>query len=777
MPAPGQPQSGRRGGADAGRGSGMQTQHDAFQAEEGVGLVLNLDEILRILKRRRRLILMTTLLVCLAMAALLQTATRTYTATGQLMLGQQGQVDQTMDDLVANIDMDARFIEGEVTILRSGRLLVRVAEELELARHPLFDPDQQEPPSLVARVIGTLRGAIRTLLRPAPPPAPAEETDGTSSSGAIARAASAESDILGDSAGIVGQLRAGLIAQELGRSNVIEVGFTSPDPQIAAAVTNKVLDQYIVNQLEADFEAKQRLAIWLGARIETLRNRLEDSEIAVEDFRAGLLLGDGETTSRLDQQITEVTTRLITARSERAAARAEYRQFVETIEKHGKMAAADSLASTFIQDARAQIAELRRTEMQVERRFGPDSARLIPVRNQISSLDAGIRREVERVVAERRNAIEVLDAEVASLENSLDETEQMSLVQSRDLVKLRLLERESEASRLIYENFLARYKQLIGTETLAQAEARVIAYARPPTAPSSPRVNLALGLALVAGSMLGLGLAFMAEFLDTGFRTPEQVTRATGLRVLTSFSRFRRGLIPRRRLLGLIDARANLHVMEEARTLRSFLRLGMDRPFGVVAVTSSLPDEGKTSTSLLLAVAAARAGQSCIVVDTDVRRPSASRSWFIRSGPDIVSVMSEGATLDDAIRYDEKTGLSFLPATQPLTDPGMLFTPERVETLLAALRERYDLVILDTAPVFSVTDGVAFAKHADVVLLLIKWGTTPVRTVRHCVDLMRDLDIDIAGAVLTFVDRRRESSYRYRGFADSYRQYTRKYVE
>lgn len=737
---------------------------------DGGTSVLNLDEIVRILMRRFWLIAACVVVAVGIAGAILASTTPRYSTSAQIMLGQQGRADPNISDLVSGLSVDNKVIEGEIAILRSGKLLARVVDRLDLTSDAELNPALAKP-SATSVAIRSVKRFIKGLFtKPSAPSAPQSE--------AMAAAASAEADILGENAAVIGALRGRMSARQLGGAYVVNVGFTSTDRRKAAAIANTIVDQYIVDQLEARFEQTRLTTEWLSGRLEDLKLRLEESERAAQEFRAQIGSVEGaDGSDRLDQQISELTSNLIDARALFAEESARYAQIMRIVDEQGAIEASDALSSDIIDTYRRQLGNLRQSEAQTIARSGPDSPRLAPVRLSIQSIGAEIEREVNRLIDERRNAVDLAEARVNSLAKSLRELEVASIAQSRELVQYNQLEREADANRLIYESFLARFKESREVANLQRADARVISYASVPGGPSSPKVTVTLALAIMGGGAVGVGIAFLLAFFNNAFITPEQITQKLGVPVLASFSRIRLGW-SKRNPVDFAQAKPHSTFAEEARSLRSQLLLGRGGEASqVVTVTSCLPSEGKTSTSLLLAWANSQIDRSCVIVDCDIRRPALTRYYEEDGGEDIVSVLKGEATLDDALRYNETHGVHVLPAIRATRDPSGLFTSRNAEKMVKELRERFELVIFDTAPIFALSDAMALAKQSDMVLFAVRWKSTPVAAVERCMKSLRDIDVHNIGAVMTLINRREEAYYQFRGYTKSYAKYSKAYVE
>lgn len=723
---------------------------------EGQGLTLNFDEILRML-RRHVLMLCAFLIVALGLAVFALTRmTPLYTAPAQFLLGEQGRGGSSFNDLVTGVTLNDAIVEGEMAILQSGRLLGRVVDKLDLDEDPEFN-SRLRTPTVFEIWTNKIKSMIKSFLRPAPAPDPNQ-------SEAIGEAAKAEAEILGKFGHVIGELRGRMDVRQQGSSFVIVVAVTSKSPAKAAAIANTILDEYINYRLEAKFAAVQRESDWLNERLAGLEAEVVESENEVlrERERAAT---DVQTTERLNQQISEATTRLVAARADLAESRARLDKIRRIADLQGLTAAADVMVSEVISGYRRDLADLRREEAAGIRRFGADSPKVLPISQSIETLEAEIEREVGRHMQELANTVDISQSKVDALQAGVKEVERLALEQSKQQVKLGQLARIAAANRLIYEDFLNRFKESRDVQNLQQADAEVISYASPPSQPSSPRIKVTVALAAFAGLFLGLGLMLLIEMRRIGFMTAEAVSEDTGLPIYASFSQARlRGPVRQ-----LIDGRylkgKAAYLAEEARQLRTYLQVSFDMQVKkVVLITSSVQNEGKTTTALLLAWAVQQSGRSCLIIDGDLRKPSLSRDWRSDDKPDLVSVLQGDVDLKDAVRKDEATGCDLLPTTRMHDDPADLLANGAMDDMIIAARMNYDMVIVDSPPLLPVPDTMVFADQADLVLMMVRWRRTPKSAVRRALSMLQSVTAQSIGGVITLVDRKQERQYHDHGY-------------
>ena len=347
--------------------------------------------------------------------------------------------------------------------------------------------------------------------------------------------------------------------------------------------------------------------------------------------------------------------------------------------------------------------------------------------------------------------------------------EDRALEQSRNQVRLRQLDREAEASRVLYENFLGRLQETSQQEDLQAADAQIISPAEIPLFPESAAKKRTMILATILGAMLGVGVVFLLERLNNTFRSPLQLEDQTGENVLA--------VLPavgsrshRKDIIDHLRNKPSSSLAEAIRNLRtSILFSNVDQPPKVVMFTSSIPREGKSTTSMLLAMTSKQMGKSAIIVDCDLRLPSLSRLVDHEDDkPGLMGVLDGTAEVSKAIFQDPDTGLHML-MTKPVErhnaiNAADVLSSRRFQDLIRALSEAYDLVVLDTPPTLVVTDARILTKMADAVIYAVRWDNTPRGAVQEGLKQLKSVNAPVTGLVLTMVNEARAARYSYDGY-------------
>lgn len=712
--------------------------------------LVSLRELASRLWRGRWTIVLAGLLAAATAFVLIGRLPDRYTATASVMFAAEKPNVIDLKDILTDPEFTQDTLQNEVEVLRSTSLIGRVVDDLGLASDPEFNPllrpesrlsiwaSRLVPPDWLANV------AIRIA------PSPGPETQPETRERLLVNAAVLDA----------------LTLRPLDGTRVIEIAVTSRSGATAAAVANAVADQYLVDQLVAKTDTTRHAAEWLTARVHDARDKVQAAEDAVEAARADLSARSGQGLDISEQQLAALNEALAAARSRTAQAEARHRRLADALATGTDLASVNDF-----RDA-PPIVILREAETVLLTRLASLSARH-PSKPTLEAELADARRKMQTeaaaIVAAAGLETDAARAEENSLGRTVRTLETKTLGQSRDDLTLRQLEREAEANRLIYETMLNRLKEASEQVDLQQPNARILSPADPPLAPDSSRRPLIIALAGLVGAAAGTGLALAFDLLNATFRASRQIEALTGHPVLATIPSTGPNQ-PRAEVLARLSSRPNSSLAEAVRNLRtSLLHPSQEHQPRVVMFTSTVPEEGKTVTAMLTALASAQMGRSAIVVDCDLRRSATTAT--LRPGGNasgLLSVLEGSAGLDAAIHHDPTTGLHVIMSrpeeTRAWLNAADVLASARFGDILRELATRYDLVILDTPPALVVSDARILSTHCDAVVYCTRWASTPRGAVIEGLRELETVDAPIAGVVVTLLNEKKAARESYDGY-------------
>lgn len=557
----------------------------------------------------------------------------------------------------------------------------------------------------------------------------------------------------------LGKVLGGLTVQREGTSYAITISYRSPDPAMAAEVANAVMDVYIAGQVSGKSENRSQQIKVLASRIDELRGQVMEAESAVAQYRSQAnLVNVSPNDASAQGTVATLDAQLAAARAESAAANAR-----AAASRSGSVT--DITSNPVISTLRSQLAELRAKRSELAGRYGPQHPSLVGIDRQIAEMDSAISAESARVRAGVNADAQIASQRASSIAASISQQRGAILSNSRASVRLNELERVAESSRQLYQGYLDQYRQALAAQGAERSNAYVIARAMVPFLPQSPNL-LVFAVGGVLAGVLAAGLvAFLLELTERGYRNRTELERAVGLPVIASVPNAatvkdnpHTGGSPISLADHVVSDEGSV-VTEAIRSIRTRLRVGQAGQVArSVAVVSSLPGEGKTSTALCLARVVAMAGHRALLVDCDMRRRATSRSVEGTLKAGLGDVLRGNATLEEAIVQDQRSGAFFLPQREFTPGDFDLIASRKMEALIKTLSEQFDLVILDTPPVLPVAEARAVAAMADVALMVVRWRKTPVGAVDLSLAELHRADANVMGLVLAQVDVRSPAS-------------------
>ena len=652
------------------------------------------------------------ILLCALLAVLaggyyaLSIAVPTYASTASIALEDtEQQVVTDIESVLGGGGPDSATIATESEVMRSRRLIGRLVDELDLVSDPEFNAELRAPGTLDG-IVGRARGLVGI---------PTPETPTLTPEAVEAR--------------VVDAVLQAISVSNVRQSLVFTVQAVTTDPQKSADIANALAALYIDQALQAKYAANEDASEFLSTRAAELQQELETREIELAAFRDGTDLVSIERLQAQDRLLKEQRDRVVAL--ERGQA-----EIAERIERYEALLAAGDYA------ALAALSE---------------DARLTRAVQNGTATEALGRLVVSRAEGERDR----LGAQLQALLPSVAALEEDIAQLTSDLLTLQQFEREIAATRLLYENFLTRLKETDVQRGLERPDARILSDAIPRPA-IAPRVPLILALSLILGTMAGSGIVLLHELRTSNFRTPDQLEAALGSTVLGSIPMIPGG--KRGKTLKYLREKPSSMAAEAVRNLRtSLLMSSFDEPPTITAVTSSVPGEGKTTISLALAQNMASLEAKVLLIEADIRR---------RTFTEYVD-MSKALTLTDAMRNpdlvqpgahrNEELGVDLIGGAKVQANAADLFSSEAFMRLIETVKERYDLVVIDTPPVLAVPDARIIGHHVDAMIYVVRWNQTTRRQVRQGTSMLRTVGVPIAGYALSQVDARGMRRYGYEG--------------
>ncbi|HET9532973.1 MAG TPA: polysaccharide biosynthesis tyrosine autokinase [Blastocatellia bacterium] len=744
-----------------------------YGAEKGA---VNLHNIWRIIRKRKWLILVITVIVTSVATVEVYRTKSLYQATASVEVRRESTtLVKTADVLVQSDDLD--MMNTYMFTIKSRPLLQDVATNLKLDQNPQFlNVTQRKSIWEALRTIGNKFG----LSAPAIGADPASNTAATSQAGG---------DETARLAPYVGVLTANLRVDQVPRARLLAISFVHTEPDIAAKVANGVAETFIDRNFTSKTQKYTRATEWLDRRTRELKAKVEQSEKALADYvrDQGFSFSGGKENLATDKFL-RLHDQVQRAETDRAL-----KQSLYEVVKAGNV---DQLPETYtdaqLGELQKKLRELKITAAELDVKFGRNNPKVVEVAQKIAALETQIetsRRTLEsRLRAEYEQALRQEKALKEILERTKSETAQ----QNQAEIKFNLLKQEVDTNKSLYTEFLQKTSQ---ADIQLAEQHNNLSLAEPAVSPNSPigpqrlrTILIWLFLSLTGG----VGLAFFLEYLDNTIKTVEDVSRYVQLpalgvipsindRKIRGISSSRNG---KRRALaagatngkelvrpaGVLALDSRSSIAEAYRVLRtSVLLSSAGGPPKILLVTSGRPSEGKSTTTINTAISMAQLGAKVLIIDCDLRKPSVHRVFGIDHARGLSTYLSRDVDIEGLIQNLPIKNLSLLPSGAVPPNAAELISSEKMKHLLAMLAEQYDHILIDSPPLMHVTDPVILSTMVDGVILVVHGGKSTREMVRRSRQDLAAVGAKIFGVVLNNVDLRGD------GYDDYY--YDRYYGE
>ena len=724
------------------------------------------------IRRQFVVVLFVALLTIVLAAVYLFTTPPLYTGHAKIMID-PGKVQLFQHSIFGDDPVNAQMVDSQLEILKSENFALSVVNKLQLTQNPEF---VTSTPRLIA-IARSLLSDVFTL-------------NDNSSKSELERTQS-----------VILAFEKRLTVSRVGMTTAIDIDFKSIDPDRAAQIANAVADGYIADQLDAKYQAMRNATAWLEDRLNELRGQASAAERAVVDYKAKNNIVDTGGHLINQDQLAALNSTLIATHTAVAEAQARLNRISQILSNDLDPAATDmatvtdALHNETIVKLRQQYLELARHEHEWSIRYGSNHLAVVNLRNQMQEVRHSIIDELRQIAETYKSDLDIAKARENSLQKSLDTTVAESQTTNKAQIELGELESKARNYRALYDNFQQRYMDTLQQQSFPITEARVITRASRPSEKTSPKTLLTLAVATMGGLMLGVGLGILREISDRAFRTTSQVEARLKTDCLAIIPAMKFDTKPAS-LNGKTAADAAsartiasdagwfqyvLHspLSRFAESIRA-VKVGIDlsgvaKSNKVIGITSSLPNEGKSTISACLAQVAAHGGVRVILVDCDLRKPALSQALAPSATLGLIEVISGAASLDQVIWSYPSSQLSFLPlvAKSRLIHTSELLASAAMKRLFDRLRETYDYVIVDLSPIAPVVDVRSTNHLLDSYVFVIEWGKTKIDVVEHALTTARGVYDNLLGVVLNKADFKRLGRY------DSYRgdyYYNRRYI-
>lgn len=562
-------------------------------------------------------------------------------------------------------------------------------------------------------------------------------------------------------------LRENLTVQPIANSRITAISFLSANPEFSALVANTYANAYLEETLNIKMEATRRNLAWMTKKAEAEQEKLEKRETELQSYmKDNDLVALEDRVAIVPQKLAQLGRELVTAEARRKELSLLYNR-VNRVSNN--LDAAETVLSIneggTLQVLRAQILQSEQNIMEMSSKYGSKHPTMIKAIGDLNILKDKRRQEIKRLIQKVRDQFELARDNEYSLRMQLETAKAEAMTVNEKFVQYSTLKREIDTNRQLYDRLLAKIKDHNITGETQPVNLWIVEEARVPSRPAKPwvSVNIILGLAVgLFGALLG---AFLIDYMDNTVKSPDDIEDILGVALL--------GVVPQVKkkdgeIAGIVTNDPNSNVTESYSHLRTSLQLSSaDHPPRSILVTSSLANEGKTTTSINLALSIAKAESRVLLMDADLRNPHIHKFFKLKNQVGLSSYLA-GKTDDYFLQKGPVPRLSIITSGPIPPNPAELIGSQRFKSLMGRLLNSYDYIICDSPPVLSVTDPRVLSQLFDGVLLISRAAQTPCPIIEKGVRHLNDVNAQILGLVLNGLDTSQDPEY-YPGYYYGYK--------
>ncbi len=690
-----------------------------------------------IVKRNKSVLTFFSVLVVIVTIGNL-TTTPVYMATTRVLIDRENQYMPNINAMYTDFYSED-YYHTQYELIKSGAVAYKVVKNLNLQANPVFNPAARKPGGdALSGFFGMVGGIFGT------------------SSNAVPEQKSADDPLLP----LAKKVQAGLKVEPVKDSRMVNISYEYDDPNLAAAIANGIASAYVEQVLDIKMGTAKHAVEWMSKKIDEQKKLLEESQRALQEYMKDKDIVELESKEAITpQKVQNLSSQLVMAESKRKEAEALYNQVKDlTNNLSGALTVPAVAGDPVMQSLRTEEIKREKDLMEMSKKYGEKHPLMIQLREEIRALRDKMSSESKRIITSIKNDYELAKAKEAGLRSSLAQGKGEAMALSEKSIEYGVLKRDVESNQQIYDALLKRIKETTLIEEVKSFNIYIVDKAEVPKSPVKPRRFLNILLSVVVGLFGGVGIAFFLEYVDNTFKKPEDVEERLSLPLLGVIPSFNKSE-PDERIEMITHTNQKGTLSETYRALRTSILLSAVEPVKSIVVTSSLENEGKTTTATNLAIALAQMEKMVLLVDADLRKPKIHTVFDIENSIGLSSFLAR-QVVRDMIKTSPVPHLSIITSGPLPPNPSELLGSRRMKEFLEIVNEKFDVVVFDTAPLITVTDTTILSDLADGTVMVIRSGKTTFEVARRGAKLLRDINAKILGVVLNSLDTEREG-YKY----------------
>ena len=713
---------------------------------------IHLRDYIRIINKRKGSIITFFLLTLIVVIIATFTATPLYKATTNVMIERN-----TSDSLTSNYrytPYDPEFLETQHQLIQSAAVVEKVVQSLNPEKiYDTFFPKKEKNLSYFKIFSDWLKGfylSVKEML--------GIKKMFSSSTDIVNKPVPSQEAVPLTKAQILeNTIKGGISVEPVANTRVVKIGFLSDNPALAMKVANSVAKAYIDELVDMQMEVSQYSIEWMSKKAASQRKKLEDSEKALYNYKKkhSIVTVENKLTV-LPQRLSELSQSLTKAETKRKELFAIYNQ-VKNIKREKLETIPAIVANTSVDSINKKILLAEQKISELSKKYGYKHPKMITAVNELKGLKKKKYKVLKDAVQTIKNKYQLAVANENSLKELLNQTKFQAERLEEKSIQLGMLQRKVDTNRYLYEALIKKIKEKGITEKSQTVNVWVIEKADLPRFPAKPKKKRNILLGIILGLFGGVGIAFFLEYLDNTVKTPEDVEEKFNIPVISTidFLKNKNKTI----VQSVLDEPSSL-IAESFKGLRTSVFLSSaENPPKLLLITSMVPGEGKSSVAACLAACVAQAGKKTLLIDADMRRPIQHKNFDCENTAGLSSILAGVSQKDDSIHLTVYENFDLITAGPIPPNPSELLSSTKMKDMLNNLSASYDMIIIDSPPLVSVTDPLILSQNVDGVIIVTWSGKTTNEILRKGLKQLKEVHAPITGVVLNRFNAKKSGYY------------------
>jgi capsular exopolysaccharide synthesis family protein len=665
---------------------------------------------------------------------------------------------------------DPYFLKTQTQLITSSKVATKVAETLNLDEtyNRYFD-DKQPASSTLIKVFNWFQNIFSFNKNPEEPEINNPETLISDETG-ISELEDDQEKILV----LAQKVRSGIsVDSDMENGNIVNVSFTSTSPVFAATVVNTVASAYRQFLMGMKMETSAQSLEWMKSNADSERAKLEASERKLRDYKKKhdiYTVDDQE--AIFPKKIAQISSNLTQAQANVNEMEAVYQE-IKRISPEEALNLPLVSSNPTVTSLRQQLIQKEREINTLSKSLGPKHPKMILANKDLTDLKEKLDTEIIDVIQSIKNSYELARQKARKSQELLDEAKQNAALMSDKLIQYEILNRDVEVHRLLYDRLLSRIKEFNITETQLEVEVWVIENAETPKTPITKGPKRALMMGILLSLAAGIGLAFFLDYMDNTLKTAEDAEERLGIPIL--------GMVPlmkkedEKHIETIVSEKPGSAISEAYKAIRTAILLSSpDASPEIILVSSMNQGAGKTVTSLNLAIALAQSEKKVLLVDGDMRRSRIHKIFDIDNTNGLSTYLA-GQSDIMTLPSKNEAYLDIAPSGPVPPNPSELLSFARLNTFIQTVKQRYDFIIIDSPPLFNVSDAHLISKVVEQTILVGRSGVSTYESMARAYNMLTNINSSVLGLIINAVDVKKENYY-YSSYYGSYGYYKNEYT-